>query len=293
MPSIRESSPSNTAHSGQAASQAAGLAKVSVGQFAERFRGEAIPLSNTFSYFCASLPMSEEVVKEYLEEPVAALPPSIAAMLPRISILLVPYLERSGERGVTKSKRKTRPAIEKLSDFVVAERPAEGKQSWASQVSYENETVLVFALKEQDVAEYHYRLYRRLSALVADTWSTEAATAYKAMIREELTTAVHGELDDDGWQAKQSLIRRQTNVKKDSPLFADYVRQSFIDTLTLYLHGICCDIDVETGPRQLPSRYLRKRLNLLKSLYAPPAGYAVFPEDAEQGKGAPLPQLEA
>ncbi len=293
MPSIRESSPSNTAQSGQAAGSASGLSKVSVGQFAERFRAEAIPLSNTFSYFCASLPMSEEVVKEYLEEPVAALPPSIAAMLPRISILLVPYLERSGARGVTKSKRKTRTAIEKLSDFVVAERPAEGKQSWASQVSYENETVLVFALKEQDVAEYHYRLYRRLAALVADTWSTEAATAYKAMIREELTTAVHGELDDDGWQAKQALIRRQTNVKKDSPLFADYVRQSFIDTLTLYLHGICCDIDVETGPRQLPSRYLRKRLNLLKFLYPPPAGYAVFPEDAEQGKTTPLPQLEA
>jgi hypothetical protein len=47
----------------------------------------------------------------------------------------------------------------------------------------------------------------------------------------------------------------------------------------LYLHGICCDIDVETGPRQLPSRYLRKRLVLLRSLYAPPEGYPVFPEE--------------
>ena len=273
MSSQRESSPSSTAQPG--------LAKVSVGQFAERFRSEVIPLSNTFAYFCAALPMSEEVVKEYLEEPVAALPPSIAVMLPRISILLVPYLERSAERSAAKSKRKTRSSIEKQSDFVVAERPAEGKQSWTSQVSYENETILVFALKEQDVAEYHYRLYRRLAALVADNWSSEAASAYKAMIRDELAAAVHGEVDDDSWQAKQSLIRRQANVKRDSPLFADYVRQSFIDTLTLYLHGICCDIDVETGPRQLPSRYLRKRLALLKSLYPPPTGYAVFPEDAD------------
>ena len=273
MSSQRESSPSSTAQPG--------LAKVSVGQFAERFRSEVIPLSNTFAYFCASLPMSEEVVKEYLEEPVAALPPSIAVMLPRISILLVPYLERSAERSAPKSKRKTRSSIEKQSDFVVAERPAEGKQSWTSQVSYENETILVFALKEQDVAEYHYRLYRRLAALVADNWSSEAAAAYKAIIRDELAGGVHGEVDDDSWQAKQALIRRQANVKRDSPLFADYVRQSFIDTLTLYLHGICCDIDVETGPRQLPSRYLRKRLALLKSLYPPPTGYAVFPEDAD------------
>ncbi|HEX3682813.1 MAG TPA: hypothetical protein VHU83_09740 [Bryobacteraceae bacterium] len=262
------------------------LAKVSVGQFAERFRSEAIPLSNTFGYFCASVPMSEEVLKEYLEEPVAALPASIAAMLPHISILLVPYLERAGERGAAKAKRKTRAALEKVADFVVSDRPAEGRQSWTSQVSFENETVLVFALKEQDVAEYHYRLYRRLAGLVADKWSAEAAASYKATIRDELAAAVHGEVDDESWQAKQTLLRRQPNGKRESPLFADYVRQSFIDTLTLYLHGICCDIDVETGPRQLPSRHLRKRLNLLKSLYPAPDGYAVFPEDAEEMKPA-------
>lgn len=270
----------------QASAAPSGLSKVSVGQFAERFRAEVIPLSNTFAYFCASVPMSEEVLKEYLEEPVAALPPAIAAMLPRISILLVPYLERSGERRTSKAGRKPRPALdrralEKISDFVVGERPAEGRQSWASQISFENETVLLFALKEQDVAEYHYRLYRRLAALVADKWSTQAASSYKTMIREELMASVHGEVDDESWQAKQTLLRHQSNVKRDSAAFADYVRQSFIDTLTLYLHGICCDIDVETGPRQLPSRYLRKRLNLLKSLYAPPTGYALFPEDDE------------
>lgn len=252
-----------------------------MGQFAERFRGEVIPLSNTFAYFCASFPMSEEVVKEYLEEPVAALPPSLASILPRISILLVPYLERCADRR-TGVRRKTRPNLEKVGDFVVAERPAEGKQSWASQVTFDNETVLVFALKEQDVAEYHYRLYRRLAGLVAESWSPEAASGYKAIVREELTSGVHGEVDDDSWQSKQTLRRRQTNVKRESPLFADYVRQSFIDTLTLYLHGICCDIDVETGPRQLPSRYLRKRLNYLKTLYPPPQGYSVFPEENEQ-----------
>jgi hypothetical protein len=276
MSSQRELTPASSAQ--------ASLARVSVGQFAERFRGEVIPLSNTFAYFCASVPMSEEVIKEYLEEPVAALPPSLASTLPRISILLVPYLERSGERASPKAKRKTRTALEKVGDFVVAERPADGHQSWASQVSFENETVLVFALKEQDVAEYHYRLYRRLSTLIADTWSADVALRYKSAIREELMAGVHGEVDDDSWQAKQALLRRQTNVKRESPIFADYVRQSFIDTLTLYLHGICCDIDVETGPRQLPSRHLRKRLDLLKSVYPAPSGYAVFPEDADKSK---------
>ncbi|MBV8706007.1 MAG: hypothetical protein JO185_23270 [Acidobacteriaceae bacterium] len=272
MSSQREPVPVNQALSS--------LSRVSVGQFAERFKGEVIPLSNTFGYFCASAPMSEEVLKEYLEEPIGALPPSIAGTLPRISILLVPYLERSGERV---NGRKARAAIaEKTADFVVEQRPAEGLQSWASQVSFENETVLVFALKEQDVAEYHYRLYRRLAGIVADTWSADAKAAYKTLIREELTNSVHGEVDDDSWQAKQTLLRRQTNPKRETPLLEEYLRQSFIDTLTLYLHGICCDIDVETGPRQLPSRYLRKRLNVLKELYPPPPEHAVFPEDKEE-----------
>src|SRR6478672_11565584 len=113
------------------------LSKLSVTQFAERFRGEMIPLSNTFSYFCASVPMSEEMLKEYLEEPIAALPPKIAEMLPRISILLVPYLERSGAGAKVKTKAsKRRTSLEKLADFVVSERPAEAQISWASQVSF-------------------------------------------------------------------------------------------------------------------------------------------------------------
>lgn len=286
MPSQRDPSPVNVVQ--------AAFPRVSVGQFAERFRAEVIPLSNTFGYFCASVPMSEEVVKEYLEEPVAALPPAIATILPRISILLVPYLERSSEKKAVKTVRKSRAAgkaprvlkdaREKLADFVVGERPAEGKQSWTSEVSFENEKVLVFALKEQDVAEYHYRLYRRLSALIADKWDAATADLYRGLIRQELEAGIHGEVDDDSWQAKQNLLRKNFHAARESKGLNDYVRQSFIDTLTLYLHGICCDIDVETGPRQLPSRYLRKRLALLKSLYPPPIGYAVFPEDSEQKK---------
>jgi hypothetical protein len=246
------------------------LSKLSVGQFAERFRGEMIPLSNTFSYFCASVPLSEDDLKEYLEEPIAALPPAIAALLPKVSIMLVPYLEKSAgkERGAQASD-----------EFVCTEKPPENLLSWASQVRLDTEEVLLFALKDQDVSEYHYRFYRLLASLAADSWSEEAQSRYWTLLREELRANVHGEVDEDSWQAKQGLLRRQNGVRKETKVFRDYARQSFIDTLTLYLHGICCDIDVETGPRQLPSRYLRKRLNLLFSLYPPPAGYSVFPEN--------------
>jgi hypothetical protein len=87
-------------------------------------------------------------------------------------------------------------------------------------------------------------------------------------------------VDEKSWHLKQTLLRRPMAARKDGKPFRAYARQSFEDTMTLYLHGICCDIDVETGPRQLPSRHLRKRLEALKTLFPPPAGHAVFPEDA-------------
>src|SRR5437764_1879944 len=96
------------------------LSKLSVRQFAERFRGDMIPLSNTFSYFCASVPMSEEDLKEYLQEPVAALPPAISSSLPKISILLVPYIERSNGRERSRTKGAG-------SDYVSIEKPPEGR----------------------------------------------------------------------------------------------------------------------------------------------------------------------
>src|SRR5258708_1204738 len=111
------------------------LSKLSVRQFAERFRGEMIPLSNTFSYFCASIPLSEEDLKEYLEEPIAALPAAVAAALPKISIFLVPYLER----GDALEKRKV-PAPS--SDYVSIEKPPDELLSTSTQLKLGEETVL-------------------------------------------------------------------------------------------------------------------------------------------------------
>jgi hypothetical protein len=139
-------------------------------------------------------------------------------------------------------------------------------------------SVLVFAIRDVDMADYHYTFYNCLSSLVADRWTPDAQERFYRLLREELKSEVHGEVDERSWHLKQGLLRRQTNIRKETKMFREYARQAFEDTLTLYLHGACCDIDVETGPRQMPSRYLRKRLELLFSLYPPPDGYAIFPE---------------
>jgi hypothetical protein len=143
-------------------------------------------------------------------------------------------------------------------------------------------TILVLATKEEDIANYHYTFYNALAALIADTWQFGPRESFYQQLREELSAEVHGEVDERSWHLKQALVRRQTNARKETKLFRDYARQAFEDTLTLYLHGTCCDIDVETGPRQMPSRYLRKRLELLASLYPPPAGYTVFPDQLKK-----------
>jgi len=252
------------------------LSKLSVSQFAERFKNEMIPLSNTFSYFCASVPLSEEDLKEYLEEPVAALPPGVAAALPKISILLVPYLERGNGNGALKTSARDSRAKLAAAEYVSIEKPLHGRISAATQLSLGGETVLAFALKDQEVAEYHYRFYHLLATVLGEHWTEPVETGYSRVMRDELNSDVHGEVDEASWRLKQALRRSQAAMSAKA--FRTYARQSFIDTLTLYLHGICCDIDVDTGPRQLPSRYLRKRLLLLQELFPPPQGYAVFPE---------------
>ncbi len=240
------------------------LSRISVVDFAERFRGEMVPLSNTFSYFSA-IPLSEEELKEYLEEPIAALPPAIPKALPKTSVLLVPFLEKTGTKG---------------GEWVSFEAPADKQISWSAQLASPAGVVIVLPTKALELGDYHYQFYYCIAELMGGAWSEGERAKYSSLLREELSGRVHGEVDDRAWRQKQALMRRQTNLRRETKGFQEYATQSFIDTLALYLHGICCDIDVETGPRQLPSRYLRRRLLLLEELYPPPEKYSVFPEAA-------------
>jgi len=240
--------------------------KLTVEELAKRFRGEMVPFSNKFGYFTA-MPVAEEDLKQYLDDPIAALPPAISEMLPHTGIILVPYLEKAnGKEG----------------DVVSYEKPHENRHMVASRYVTDDDATLVFAIKDEDVSDYHYCFYNAIASLVARRLPPETQESLFRVLREELSSEVHGEVDEKSWHLKQALLRRQTNIRRETKLFREYAGQSFEDTATLYLHGICCDIDVETGPRQMPSRYLRKRLELLHSLFPPPEGYAVFPEDLKR-----------
>jgi hypothetical protein len=269
------------------------LARLSVGEFRDRIHNDLVPLSNQFAYFSIASSLSEDDLREYLEDPVAALPPSLCALLPRVAILLVPHLERpngknyprNGPRGEDRPRKsvKERRVLEPPpQDYVSFDRPPEGRGLASTLWTEGDDAAIVLAVQEREIADYHYELYHQLASLAGRVTPSDRLQDFRSMLREELVLRVHGVVDEKSWQLKQALQRRQTNMKRDTKGFRDYALAAFVDTLTLYLHGICCDIDVETGPRQLPSRYLRRRLRQLHGVFPPPDGYAVFPEDVEK-----------
>ncbi|HUE01747.1 MAG TPA: hypothetical protein VMR62_19400 [Bryobacteraceae bacterium] len=243
-----------------------GQPRLTVADLAARCRGQFIPVNHTFSYFCTPS-MAEEDLRQYLHDPIAALSLVLCSDLGTVGLVLVPYLEKGNVRA---------------GDLVNFEKPAEGRQLTVSRLNAGDMTILALATKEEEIANYHYTFYNSLAAVIANKWDFETRESFYRQLREELSAEVHGEVDERSWHLKQSLTRRQANIRKETKLFRDYARQAFEDTLTLYMHGTCCDIDVETGPRQMPSRYLRKRLELLCAMYPPPEGYAVFPEQLKK-----------
>jgi hypothetical protein len=224
---------------------------------------ELRPLTEKFSYYLA-FPIADEDLRQYLQDPIESLPQGVVDLLPRTAIVLAPYLERGTSRNQIS---------------ITNEKPAEAKLLFSAGVAASDRVTLFFTVKDEQVSDYHYYFYDELAMLLSPRCPENVQEAWHSVLREELSAEIHGEVDEKSWHLKQVLLRRPMAARKDGKPFRAYARQSFEDTMTLYLHGICCDIDVETGPRQLPSRYLRKRLEALKTMFPPPEGHAVFPED--------------
>jgi hypothetical protein len=237
-----------------------------VDELARRLRPGLVPINPRFSWH-PMLPLAQEDLRQYLTDPVTALPPAVRLLLPKVGIVLAPYLERSTPKGPVS---------------VATKKPAEPKLVLSTRVVSGDFAMLFFTVKDEQVADYHYFFYDELAALLSQKLPESVQDIWHRLLREELSAEVHGEVDERSWHLKQVLLRRPMAARKDGKPFRDYARESFRDTMTLFLHGLCCDIDVETGPRQIPSRYLRKRLEQLKNLFPPPEGHAVFPEDLLQ-----------
>jgi hypothetical protein len=223
--------------------------------------GEMVPLGRNFAYV-ATLPLVEEDLNEYLHEPIAALPIAVCEAIGPVRIVLAPYLIRTD--GL--------PAV-------VQQAPAMNLRLRSAYMSDQGNT-LFFSVKEENPSEYHQIFFNTLAHLLTRKLDKNYEKRYTDLLAAEFEQHVNGEVDEPSWELKQALPEggNGNRTSKRGKLFREYSLQSFTDTMTLYMHGICCDIDVEPGPRQVPSRWLRKRIEALYEMFPPPNNRPVLPE---------------
>ena len=228
-----------------------------------------IPVNGSLNYFSV-IPLEDSDLQRLVYDPAATVPPKAHQILPNLNLVVVGYLEKAAKEGDSEGP------------LVVFRRPTSNKQLFSAVTERNGESFLFVAVKDEDVADCHDSFYQELATLIVDHSDPEMTQRYASLLREELKAEVRGEIEDASWRMKEKVLRKQANFTRNTKVFQDYARESMIDTLTLYLHGLCCDIDVEAGPRQLPSGRIRRRLELLRSMLPPPKGVAVFPEELPQ-----------
>ena len=248
-----------------------------VESFARQCHGQMIPLNKTFSYFSA-LPLEETALRKLLYEPIAAVPPKVGDTLPNVVFVLVPFLEKKKLAGVGDGRNggQRRAATTPGISF---DPPRATRRVYAATIGFKEQDFLFLAIKDEKVTDCHYSLYGALAALLSRRLQQKSVSGFHDLVRDELSAEAHGEIDEKSWRLKEQLIRRQSDPTRRTKLLENYCRQALEDTLTLYLHGLCCDIDIEAGPRQLTSPRIRRRLELLRQVLPPPKDRALFPEE--------------
>lgn len=245
-----------------------------------------IRYNDQFCYVFAGVKLHEEDLKDFLEEPISALPPKALELIAPVQLFFVPYLEQ------TQAPANGKPAVLR----VATKRPPEGVYGFAAGFYRPPGHALFLAAQESNLNDYHYYFFRSIAAMVTERLPAVSQDAYINLLDAEIQQQVHGEMDEVSWRMKQDYLEsnspdepvtkpvmkpvtklKKKPEKKLGKSFFEYARQSMVDTMTLYLHGICCDIDVDPGPRQLASRSIRKRLEFLQDICPPPAGMRALP----------------
>ena len=209
--------------------------------------------------------------------------------------MLVPYLEKAGAKensdGTSGAQNNSGRAKNgtRLLELVAFERPAQNRRLLSAVTEYDGESFLFLGVKDEEVADYHYTFYVNIAELIARRSGSPALDRFSELLRSELKSDTHGEIDEKSWRMKEQLIRRQSDLGRDTKLRQSYFRQALEDTLTLYLHGLCCDIDVDIGPAAVgqpphpaPPRAVTRALAAARRFRAVPRRAAGAPQVAQE-----------
>lgn len=241
--------------------------KMSLAEFVALCGDAMIPLSESLAYFSVNQ-LDKKDEDHLIHDPTSAFPPALAKMIPKLRLVLVPYLEADPDAG--EGAQRSRISLE---------APPSDAKSPAAFEACNGENYLFLAVQEKGSFDAHAALFRTLARRIIAVAGDDFTEPFFRLLDAELEAGAHGEVHDDSWLLKKELLGLGTDGESKAELFARYRLQSLEDTLTLYLHGLCCDLDLEASPKQLASQHIRKRLLLLKERLPPPDGIALFPED--------------
>lgn len=226
-----------------------------------------IPVNEHVSYFSVE-PLDEKDRQRLVFDPIRALPPRVLTMVPNLRLVLVPFLaadpDDEGEAGAVRIRFTEPPADERwFSDYQ----------------STETEHYIFLATRNDEYYDAHILFYQALAARIVEGSGGEIQAVFNIVLDTELRRNAHGEINEYSWLRKKDLLSLAADAEDRQKYLDEYRSAALADTLTLYLHGLCCDIDLNNGPKQLASKHIRMRLGVLKDLLPPPKGVPLFPDD--------------
>ena len=236
-------------------------------EFVASCREVLIPVNEHVSYFSVE-PLDEKERQRLVFDPIGALPPKVLGLVPNLRLVLVPFL-------ATEAISEKSGATVRIS---FSEPP--GNKRWFSDYQKtETEHFIFVAIRSDDYFDSHVLFYQALASRIIEHADGQLSEMFNLLLDTELKKDARGEVNEFAWLCKKDLLALAADTEERQRCLEAYRDAALADTLALYLHGLCCDIDLDNGPKQLASRYIRLRLHLLKDFLPPPRGVALFPDE--------------
>jgi hypothetical protein len=141
---------------------------------------------------------------------------------------------------------------------------------------------LVLPCRELDPHDTGFEFLASVAELLRTRLSSQEMDRYRQLLETELSSGVHGEIDEEAAAAKRPLAGSRFRRRLSHEQFDRYSEVSFSSTLAEYMHGLWHDVQVRIGPEHLPVPQLRRRMILMSEMFPPNQGYQVFSEELKK-----------
>ncbi len=232
---------------------------------AEYIRGDFIPLSRLPHDWGmhAALALTPAEERTMVREPARAVPAAIAQRLPKLRVLLVPFL-----------------ACTESGDLVCFSKPQAETHTSVWEESEEHIDLLL-SCRELNAHDTGFELLASVAELLRTRLTHDELARYTQLLEEELRMGVTGEIDEETLAAKRPLLSLRARRARSRAAFETYRDVSFVSTMAEYMHGLWHDVEIRTGADDLPLPQLRRRITLLAEMFPPNPGYSLFAKELE------------